>query len=175
MESVCPNLNNSVTLQGFSVKWEKPGLTGNIQKALITFFHSQWMCEKEWEGESVFRKGLWIKCELVSALLNRLRDWVKPGNLNVPLYFILLFLVSWPVSWGQGSKEKTPQVDLKVSAEICANLSVKAVVWALYLRTRQSTITICRVYRQNKCTPLAWIIVGKQLHLCCTALNTGLS
>lgn len=156
METVCPNLNNSVTLQGISVEWEKPGLTGNVQKSSITFFHFQWMCEREWEGERIFRKGkgLWIKRELVSALLPRLRDWVKPGNLNVPSYFILLFLVSWPVSWGRGSKEKTPQVDLKVDAEICANLAVKAVLWTLYLCTRHSTIIFLFAEFTNKTNAL---------------------
>lgn len=111
----CPNLNNSVNLQGTSVKSERPDLTGNIQKSLTTLFHFQWMCEREWEGERIFGKGkgLWIKCERVSALLNRLRDWVKPETWFVPLYFILLFLVSWAVSWDQESKEKTQQTDLK--------------------------------------------------------------
>lgn len=55
----CPSLNNSVDLQGTAVKPEKPGLTENIQKSLTTFFffYFQWTCEREWEGERIFRGG----------------------------------------------------------------------------------------------------------------------
>lgn len=92
METVCPNLNNSVNLQDFAVESENPGLTGNIQKSLVTFFYFQWMCEREREGERTFRKGkgLWIKCELVLALFNRLR-LSQTWKLECALIFYFTF------------------------------------------------------------------------------------